>query len=192
MEPIREIEVINDVADFLLNAPKNPRLGERDHLLFMMGIFMGLRISHQLTLKVRDFRRADGKIIDLFHRRDLKAVRERKIVINVELKRLLADYVKDMQDHEYLFQSSKGTNKALKRESAYGVLKRAARAFNLDCIGCHTLRKTFGWLIYDATKSPVAVMKALGKPNVAAAMDYIGVNQDTVNRAIRDLRITRR
>jgi len=191
MEPIREIETIRDVAAFLKSTPKNPRIGDRDHLLFMMGIFMGLRITHQLSLRVRDFRKKDGRIIQSFHRRDLKRTRERKIVLNVELRNLISEYVKDMQDYEYLFQSSKGSNKALKRESVYSILKRAADAFDLESIGCHSLRKTFGWLIYQETKSPVAVMKALGKPSVADAMEYIGETQDTVNKALGNLRIMR-
>ena len=48
VEPIRDFDLIQDIADYL----KDNR--ERDYVLFMTGIYIGRRISDILPLKVRD------------------------------------------------------------------------------------------------------------------------------------------
>ena len=50
VEPIRDMDLVLDVADFL-KARK-----QRDYVLFMFGIYTGLRISDILKLRVRDVR----------------------------------------------------------------------------------------------------------------------------------------
>ena len=47
VQPIRELEKITEVREFL---SKNPR----DELLFCFGIYTGLRIIDILTIKVKD------------------------------------------------------------------------------------------------------------------------------------------
>ena len=53
VEPIRDKEVIKDMIDYL-------RLkSDRDALLFMFGIYSGLRISDIIKLRVRDVKGKD-------------------------------------------------------------------------------------------------------------------------------------
>ena len=62
VEPIREMDLVLDVADYLRS--KN----ERDYVLFMFGIYTGLRISDILKLRVRDVREKDYVyILSLIH-----------------------------------------------------------------------------------------------------------------------------
>lgn len=53
VEPIRDFDLIQDIADYL----KDNR--ERDYVLFMTGIYIGRRISDILPLKVRDVKDKD-------------------------------------------------------------------------------------------------------------------------------------
>ena len=93
-----------------------------------------------------------------------------------------------MRDYEYLFTSRKGLNKPITREHAYAILKDASRAFGLDSIGTHTMRKTYGYNIFLITgKDPVATKEALNQTDIHSTLRYIGINQDIVNKAIESL-----
>ena len=48
VEPIRDIEVVLDIADYLKERNR------RDYVMFMFGIYSGLRICDILQFRVRD------------------------------------------------------------------------------------------------------------------------------------------
>ena len=50
VEPIRERELVYDIGSYL------KKKSERDYIMYMCGIYTGLRISDILKLKVRDVR----------------------------------------------------------------------------------------------------------------------------------------
>ena len=54
VEPIRDLDVVMDIADYLKS--KN----DRDYVMFMFGIYTGLRISDILKFRVRDVRDKDA------------------------------------------------------------------------------------------------------------------------------------
>lgn len=171
MNPIKDFELIKDISDYLLVSSKNH--GERNRLLWIMGIYFGLRISKLLTLKVRDVR---GK--DTIHLRENKRKKERKLAINSELRVLINDYIVNMSDYEYLFATQKGSS-PMSRQHAWRIIRGAGKVFGLDNIGAHTLRKTFGYIIYiESGKDPVAVKEALNVGSIEVALRYIGIIKD--------------
>lgn len=182
VEPIRDMEKIKEISEYLKVSSRH---GQRNQLMFLMGINFGLRISRLLELKVRDVR--DKHEVYL---RENKRNKERKCIINSELKTYVDAYIKDKADYEYLFSSQKGV-KAISRVQAYDILREAGQVFGLDKIGAHTLRKTYGWIIYTRSgKDPVAVKEALNVGSVEVALRYIGVIKDQSSNIIRDLKIT--
>ena len=50
VEPIRDIDTVWDIADYLGET------SERNRMMFLFGIYVGIRISDILKLKVRDVR----------------------------------------------------------------------------------------------------------------------------------------
>ena len=78
VEPIRDISMVNDIADYLEVRSK------RNFVLFLTGIYTGLRISDILTLKVRDVK--DKNFIIVHEQKTKKVKQPRKIIINNELK----------------------------------------------------------------------------------------------------------
>ena len=84
VEPIRDIVVVNDIADYLKAR------SERDYIMFMLGIYLGYRISDMLKLRVRDLRGKD--YITITTSKKDKVVR---LPINKELKEILDDYFKE-------------------------------------------------------------------------------------------------
>lgn len=176
VEPIRDTEVINDVVDYLREK------SDRNALLFLCGIYSGLRISDIRTLRVRDVRNKERIII-----REQKTEKERRFVIHPRLKRELAKYVSDKKDYEVLFKSRKGKNRPISRQQAYNILRDAGDKFGLELIGTHTMRKTFGYHLYQQTHDIILVQKILNHASPEVTMAYIGLTQESMDSAIRKL-----
>jgi integrase len=177
VEPIKEKEMVRDIICYFKRA------SERDSILFLMGVYTGLRIGDILKLRVRDVRGKRSLNI-----RDNKTKKTNRLDFNSELKNALDQYTKDKESYEYLIMSRKGTNKPITRGQAYKILNKAAELFSLDNIGVHSMRKTFGYHLYEQTKDIVQVQKALNHGDAAHTRRYIGVDTEKVNRSIKKLK----
>lgn len=180
VEPIRDIGTVLDIADYL--KARN----DRDYVMFMFGIYSGLRISDILKFRVRDVR---GK--DSISQREQKTGKEKKFPINRELKAILGEYVKDKKDYEFLFKSPHQPNRPITRQQAYNILSSAGKCFGLEGIGTHTLRKTFGYHLYKQTQDAALIMDILNHSDIHYTLRYIGVNQDCRNKAYNGLSFKR-
>lgn len=129
VEPIRDMGTVNDIADYLKSQCY------RNYVMFVFGIYSGLRISDILRLRVRDVRGKKDVYI-----REKKTGKEKSFPINPELRPILNEYIKDKADYEYLIKSAKGENKAISRQQAYDILSKAGKKFGISKIGTHTLR----------------------------------------------------
>ncbi len=177
VEPIRDRSLILDFSDYFKERC------ERDHVLFMTGIYCGRRISDILPLKIRDIRNAD--YIDI---REEKTGKEARILINDELKKIYKDYCKNKRDYEYVFRRSKGKNEPISRQRVWQILNEAADFFEYkDKIGCHTLRKTFGYWLYKDTGDVVAIKELLNQSDISVTKRYIGVTQDSKDSMVKNL-----
>ncbi len=176
VEPIKDPEVIKDVENYLRQK------SDRDALLFLYGIYSGFRISDILPMRVRDVK---GK--EVFVVREQKRGKLRNIPIHKNLKRELDKYVRERKDYEVLFKSRKGTNKPITRQQAYRILNDAGKKFGLALVGTHTMRKTFGYHLYQQTKDIVLVQEVLGHSSPEITKRYIGLTQQSINDAIRRL-----
>lgn len=176
VEPIRDMELVLDVADYL--KARN----ERDYVLFMFGIYTGLRISDILKLRVRDVRGRDHVYI-----REAKTGKEKRFPLNAELKPIIEGFIQGRRDYEYLFRSPHYPNKAISRQQAYNILTGAGRAFGISAIGTHTLRKTFGYHMYQQTHDAVTLKDIFNHSHMSETLRYIGINQDNKDRAIMGL-----
>ncbi len=181
VEPIRDIELVWDIASYL--EKKN----ERDYVMFMLGIYSGLRISDILLLRVRDIKDKQYIVI-----REKKTGKERKFPINDELKPILREYIRNLEDYEYLFKSKKGKNKPITRQQAYNIMSNAANEFGIQSIGTHTLRKTFGYHTYQQTKDAVTIKEILNHSDISVTLRYIGINQDAKDSTMRRLTFKKR
>lgn len=176
VEPIRDKGMVQDIGDYLREQ------SERNYILFLFGIYSGLRISDILKLRVRDVR---GKSrISMIEK---KTGKERKFPLNKELKGSLAKYVASMKDYEYLIRSRQGCNSPISRQQAWNILRDAGQHFGLDAIGTHTLRKTFGYHMYQKTHDIVLVQHMLNHATQEYTLRYIGITRDTMDDAVNSL-----
>lgn len=181
VQPIRDPDLIQQIELFFKN--KN----ERDYVLFLLGIYTALRISDILNLKVKDLKGKNFLVVNEKKTRRKKN-NSRTIELNPILKRALKPFLEDRPDYEYVIKSRVGINKPITRERAYAILKEAAKELNIDSIGCHSMRKTFGFHLYQQTKDVVLVQKALNHEDPEYTLRYIGIEQDQVNSRMSKLR----
>ncbi|WP_397376011.1 site-specific integrase [Paenibacillus sp. EPM92] len=151
---------------------------ERDWFLLVMGINVGLRIGDLLQLRVRDVRNKSH----LTHR-ERKTGKRRRFPINSELREIINQYTKGMQDGDPLFKSYR-TKQNIGRVQAYRILNRAAAEVGLAEIGTHTLRKTFGYHFYRKYKDVALLQQIFNHSAPSITMRYIGINQDIIDEAV--------
>ncbi|MGB8452744.1 MAG: tyrosine-type recombinase/integrase [Anaerocolumna sp.] len=170
--------MVKDIHDYL--KLKN----NRDALMFVFGVYTGLRISDILKLRIRDVR--NKKYISL---REKKTGKEKLIPINKFLRGQIDEYIQGKKDFEYIFKSPNYPNQPITRQQAYNILTGAAKEFGIESVGCHTLRKTFGYLTYQKTKDAAMLMDIFNHSDIHTTLRYIGVNQDTKNKIYNEVDI---
>ena len=152
-----------------------------------MGIRSGLRISDILKLKVKDVREADGRIRTHLVTKEKKTSKRKRIKLHSEIKKALAEYIANKDDEAYLIKSNKKDkfkdNKPLSRQRAWEVMKVASEFVGLNEIGCHTLRKTFGYHYYQQTKDIALLMYLFNHSKSEITLRYIGITDDMMDKA---------
>jgi len=174
VEPIRDKTTVKDIGDYL------KEVHEKYYIMYMIGIYSGLRVSDILKLKVRDVRgKTDIKL------REKKTGKEKLFPVNAELSKAIAAYCEGKKDYDYLVPSARARNKAVSREYAYRVIHAAGQRFGLDNLGTHTMRKTFGYHFYMQNKDIVLLMRIFNHNDQSKTLRYIGVEQSTINDAMK-------
>ena len=171
VEPIRDKNLIDDMCTYLKKQNK------RNCILFMCGIYIGLRISDLLNFKVKDLKHK--RQVTIFEK---KTGKQKIFSIPNEFYSILNQYLETRNDDEYIFNSRQGGSKAITRARAYQILKQAGTNFGLDNIGTHTMRKTFGYWYYKNYNDIVGLMKILNHSSEAITKRYIGIEQEELNR----------
>lgn len=173
VQPIRDIKDIENMKRVLKKS------GQRDYMLFLTGINTGLRISDILKLRVSDVKGKSHISI-----KEKKTGKNKRLLLNAPFKVELDEYIADMQDDEPLFKSQKGDNKPIGVVRAWGLLKDAAEKCDLDEIGTHTLRKTFGYHFYQQYKDVALLQDIFNHSSPSVTLRYIGINADIVDTAM--------
>ncbi|WP_129598588.1 site-specific integrase [Anaerophilus nitritogenes] len=175
VQPIRDKNKIEDMKHELLKS------GYKNYLLFVTGINTGLRVGDLLHLKVYDIKNRTHIMIE-----EQKTGKEKRFLINNQLRKDFERYIQNMKEEEYLFQSRKGKNKPITRVQAYRILNETGRRVGLSEIGTHTLRKTFGYWHYQIYKDVAILQDIFNHSSPSVTLRYIGINQDIKDKTIED------
>ena len=197
-QPIRSQSDRDALASYFWNR------NLRDYALFIFGIYTGRRISDLVRLNVGDVAFMDKK--GRFTIRERLVIQEKKtskfinLVIAPQARRALSKYLKRRRNfslslgtffQEPLFRSQKARRSGdfrITQEHAWYVLTKAARECGLTYkIGTHSLRKTFGYMLYNKGVSIEVIQKALNHSSAAITLAYIGITQDDIDSAILSL-----
>ncbi len=180
VEPIRSVDLIRDISLFLKTK------SERNYIMFLLGIYSGLRISDILKLRVKDVKNKNS--ISL---REQKTGKQRIFVINPYLKKELKKYIDDnyLPSDQYLIKRQGKRNESISRVRAYEILREAAEYFRIDNIGTHTMRKTFGYHFYLQTKDVLTLQKIFNHAHPVITLRYIGMEQNEIDKKVKNFKL---
>ena len=178
----------------------------RDYAFFQFGIATGRRISDLVRLNVRDIAFVDRKgrltIVERLKIQEKKTGKFIDLMLHPSVRRALSKYIRQRRKqapsigavlNEPLFKSRKQGRDGeyrLREQQAWRVLNNAARACGLTYkIGTHSLRKTFGYILYTSGTNIELIQKFLNHSSPAITLAYIGITQDDMDEAILSMDI---
>ena len=199
-EPIRVMSHYEKLSSFLLNR------NLRDYALFNFGIYTGRRISDITALNVSDVIEA-GMDKGRFKFKELLKIQEKKtgkfaeIPLTDNARKPLGKYLRQRRKEsekrgesvaefmrEPLFKSQKPRKDGefrLTGKSAWRILRNGARACGMnEHMGTHSLRKTYGYILYHSGISIETIQKLLNHASPSITLAYIGIMQDDLNDAM--------
>lgn len=176
VKPILQDSTIREIELYLKNN------NERNYILFLCGITLGLRVSDILQLKVKDILNKDTLYIT-----EKKTKKLKEIAISSKLKKAIKHYCKDMDKEDYLIKSRQGTNKPIGRDRAYRIIRDVGDKFNLKNIGTHSMRKTFGRKYYQKYQDIEGLREYFNHSNSLVTRRYIGLEQEIINANVKKL-----
>ena len=184
MNEVGTIRNTETLREFKRQAMK---LGQKPYLLVLLGLNTGLRISDLLPLKVKDIM-DKGYII----RREQKTGKQTEIrfhpAVVAEIRRMIAG----RPDNELLFPSPHLSRRGqpIDYKTAYGWVNKAARAAGIKGpVGCHTLRKTYGYHFYQQYHDIATLMLHFNHAAESITLRYIGVTQEHINNKTERFRL---
>jgi integrase len=79
----------------------------------------------------------------------------------------------------YIFVSNRRDGKAISRVQAWRIIRAAAEAVGaVGRVGCHSLRKTFGYFAWKAGVLPVMLMDIYNHSSFEITRRYLGISQE--------------
>ena len=186
MSPIKDRKKLDAVKKYFLS-----RNEVRNYALFCVGINTALRISDILNLKWKDVYDFNGrrfkKHLELTEK---KTHKRNEIFLNKEavgaLEKLMEHYQRENIQIDggcYIFLGRKSINRPMNRSQAYRIIKGAALVLKIDGnIGCHSLRKTFGYFAARGGISQVLITNIYNHSSFAITKRYLGIEQDERDR----------
>ncbi|MBV7391515.1 tyrosine-type recombinase/integrase [Enterococcus sp. ALS3] len=196
VSPIRDKKKLEDMKKILISTP----YGERNLLIFSIGINTAYRISDLRQLKLSDVLEVSrGRIVvkDRLDMKEQKTSKQNSVFISNKLKKLILDFVQSEFPMEianrdfdvFLFQSRNGQNQPLSRQSFWRVIHTAAETIHLKNIGPHSMRKTFGYFLYKQGTRIEIIQSLLNHSSQRETLRYIGITQEDKDVAVRSLEL---
>lgn len=173
--PITDRDKLNTMAKYLKEH------NYRDYVMFEVGINLGIRVSDFSQQKVGFYREAVNKgYVYMIAQKQKKKV---MVAMSKELQLLILDYIKDKSDEQWMFESRKA-GAPLTRVQIYRILNDAADYAGIeDNIGCHSMRKTFGYWHYYYNKDIRLLMEIFNHSREEVTLRYIGVTADQIKKS---------
>ena len=188
VEPIRDKEMLNRCFAIARKHDKERRKTDvlSWELLLIVGFNTSLRISDLRALKVKDLR--GQKYIRLEAQ---KTGKDTRILINPEARKEIDRIIGTRDGEDWALRGRQrdkysGQPKAIERQRAWQIMNEIAHKAGIqDHIGCHTLRKTFGYHYYKLTGDVVSLQRILGHDNRRDTLVYIGILQDEIDESLK-------
>ena len=186
VQPIRDLDVLQRCYEIAREHDKHRKTGEVCwELILLIGFNTSLRVSDFRRFKVADLKGKDYAQIQA-----KKTGKEARILINPQARKEINRLLAGRRGDEYIFQSRQkdmATHKyrPISRQRCYQIINEIAKEAGIeDRIGCHTLRKTFGYHYYKMTGDVVSLQRILCHSYQRETLVYIGVVQETIDESL--------
>jgi len=176
-----KVDAIKDIHQIkLLRSTLYPNA--RNLLLFEIAVQSGLRMGDILKLRIDDFN--NKKVGDTIRLQEQKTKKQNIIVINKTIHKAFKYFLKSyshLKNVDFLFSSRKG-NKQLHVSSVNAMIKRWCADIGLSGnYGCHSLRKTFGYIQRVIFGVSVEVLShRYNHSSIRTTQLYLGIDEDEV------------
>ena len=198
----KEVYAFKDPADLIrmqkyfhddCSSRKNLRL--RNWLFFTLGINMGFRVSDLCRLQWKHIFLPDSSKFNLNDWNELteeKTGKRRQVVINTAAQKAVSHYLQSLSrrpetlnQDEYVFWSNKKSEPHVQPKSMHRWIKEAALALSIPFnVGTHSMRKTFGYMLYNATNKNIGLVQhVLNHSSERMTLRYIGIDHENVRAA---------
>lgn len=161
------------------------QIANRNKLLFLIGVNVGLRASDLMQLRWSYFYKEDMTFKEFYvlqPKKQKKMGKFVKIFFNQTVKKAIENYVNDYPIKnldDYLFKSRKGDNPITERGLWKIVVDVAANAGIEKNVGSHSLRKTWARNIYDKAEDKgnalVMLQECLRHSDSLTTLRYIAI-----------------
>ena len=188
-DPIKDYQM---VRTWLKIAEAHDRERKRGgvswYMLLLLGFNTSLRIGDICQLRVGD----------VLNKERVRVVAEKtgklsNIKLQADVQKRLNALLAGRDEDEYILCSRQssgktGCKKPISRQRAFGIIKEIAkRADFQEHAGCHTMRKTFAYELYQSTGDLSLVQKVLNHSSQMETLRYIGLDQMAVDKAIDNM-----
>lgn len=177
VQPIRDQQQLEDMKWALKR-----HCSERDYILFVVGCETGLRVGDLLKLTTKQILDLKGKQNKILRVKEGKTQKIRDMYIANCFEEVFA-YARSVSS-PYLFPSRKG-ERPITPTQAYRQLNKAAEFAGVEHVGNHTLRKTFGYWFYKATKDIAMLQRILHHSHPSVTLRYIGITEEETNNVLK-------
>ena len=192
-EAIRTIEEVQAVKNYLLTSGK-PGLRQRNYLMFVLGISVGLRSCDLLRLKVKDVVDCNGYVVDELSCYESKTKKMNHPIINDEAKKAIVDYLNSetyINADDYLFRAE-GRDTPISVENLYMLMKKVEKELALPYhLGAHSMRKTFAyWTIRLHMNEPnviYSLQEMLNHDSLKTTLHYSGQTHEDLRTLYNDM-----
>jgi integrase len=168
------------LAAVKLIADAGSVIGKRDYALLLFYLFTGLRRNEVISLRGRDLRRKDDRLVIAYKCKGGKYVGRE--VSDPSLLEALEDYLQSANRQEVLktdgplwtrHDRAGRAGAALNSRSFANNLKRYGRAVGMKGVHLHQTRHTYARIIAEETGSFIETQEALDHENAATTRVYV-------------------
>ena len=189
-KPIKNWDEMQAFKNYYLIKHKNLR----NYTLIVLGLNTALRISDLLRIQWGDvYNFKKGIFRKHLEVRETKTGKRNCIALNhnvVSALKLYQETLSDISDDTYVFPSRKNKLYHLSRYQAYRIVKEAADAAEIDeVIGCHSMRKTFGYQASKQGVPPALLMSIYNHSSYQITKRYLDIDQDDKDEAFTKINL---
>lgn len=167
VQPIKDKRKLQELKEYIKEHKEY-----KYYVMFMLGIYSGLRIEDILQLQVKDVME-NGEMRNAIIK-GATTNNSKMFMMSDELQEVLKEYCQGKAEEEYLIQNER-THKPIGRVQAWKVINECAVKVGLEDIGTHSMRKTFGYHFYQETKDLILLQKIFNHSEPKLTRRYIGV-----------------